>query len=504
MKIETQAREDCQMQVSAEFETTALEKYKHQAARRISQKGKIPGFRPGKAPFDVIARIYGDEAIEEEAIELMVEDVYPQILTEAKIEPAAPGMLEDISKKDPLKFTFVVPLEPTVDLGGYKEIRKKYSPKPVNKKDVEEFIERLKKNYATAEPVERPSAKGDLVYVKLDAFILNPSENDKPELLKDSPLQLVIGDTESERGEFPYAGFGDNLIKMSANDVKTIKYTYPGDSKYEQLRGKEVEFTAKMESVKELHLPEFDDAFAQTVGDFENAEKLRENIKEQLEARNQDEYDGSWFEELMDDLVAQTKINYPPQILDHEMEHVVETVNDDLTRQKMELDVYLKTIKKEKAIWLEEDIKPVAKKRLERSLVMEHLAKAEDIQVKNEDLQNEVTAMIQEIQMQGGMDFKKLEKQLRNDRVANNLAMQAASRLMNRQLLDRLKTIATGKAEAVASAAEGEVASEKTKPSAKKKTAAKAETVETSAEEKPAPVKAKKTAKKAAGEAKTE
>jgi trigger factor len=109
----------------------------------------------------------------------------------------------------------------------------------------------------------------------------------------------------------------------------------------------------------------------------------------------------------------------------------------------MELDTYLKTLKKEKSVWLEEDIKPAAKKRLERSLVLDKLAKEEKVEIKNEDLQQEYTQMISE--MQQTTDFKKLEKQLRNERVANAVAMEAASRVLNRQVLNRLKDIATGK-----------------------------------------------------------
>ncbi|MDP3450153.1 MAG: trigger factor [Anaerolineaceae bacterium] len=498
MKIETQVLEDHQMKVIAEFETSALEKYKHQAARKIANKSKIPGFRPGKAPYDVILRIYGEEALSDEAVELMVEDIYPQMLTEAKIEPAAPGSLQDIDKGDPLKFTFVVPLEPTVDMAGYKDIRKKYTLKPVATKEVDEFIDRLKRNYATAEPVERASKVGDLVYIKLDAEILNPGEDDKPELLKDSPMQVVIGETDPNGNDFPYEGFGDNLVKLKAGGTKKVKYTYPADSRYEKLRGMDVEFSVLVESVKELKLPEFDDAFAQTVGEFESVDKLRESIHDQLESRARDEYESTWFEELIDQIVAQSVIKFPPQVVEHEMEHVVETVQEDLTRQKMELDTYLKTIKKEKDAWLEEDIKPVARKRLERSLVMEEIAKLEKIQVKNEDLQEEVSNMIHEMQMQGNVDFKKLEKQLKNERIANNMAMQAASRLINRKTLDRMKEIATGKAES-APAAEGASSDAAAKPAAKKKAETKAEkSVEAAVEAADEPVKVKKPAKKAA------
>ena len=193
LKINLEPRDDHQVKIIAEFESSSLDKYKGKAARQIASKAKIPGFRPGKAPYDVIARLYGEPAIEDDAIELMMEDVYPEILTEAKISPAAPGTLEDVDKDGPIKFTFVVPLEPTVDLGNYREIRKEYTPQPVTDEQVEEFIQRLRRTYATAEPVERPAEKGDLVYVKVDATLLNPKEDDKPELLKDSPLQLVIG-----------------------------------------------------------------------------------------------------------------------------------------------------------------------------------------------------------------------------------------------------------------------------------------------------------------------
>lgn len=445
MKIETQPQDDHQLKVIAEYESNDLEKYKHQAARKIASKGKIPGFRPGKAPYDVIVRVYGEPTIEEEAIEIMVEDQYPKILDEAKVNPAAPGILDNIDKGEPLKFTFIIPLEPEVDLGDYKSLKKKYTLKPVSTKEIEQFIDRLKKSYATAEPVERPAKDGDLVYIKLDATLVNPTGEEKAEVLKESPLQVVIGENDPEVVDFPYAGFGENLKGLAENDEKNIKYTYPEDSKYDKLRGKEIEFHVKVENIKSLTLPDFNDAFAQTVGEFENAEKLRESIVQQIENRAKAEYEQTYFDELIEMLIKKATIKYPPQVLEHEMEHVEEHVKEDLANQRMELDTYLKTIKKEKSAWLEEDIKPAAKKRLERSLVLDKLAKEEKVEIKNEDLQQEYTQMISE--MQQTTDFKKLEKQLRNERVANAVAMEAASRVLNRQVLNRLKDIATGKSE---------------------------------------------------------
>lgn len=491
LKIEIQPQEDHQSKVIAEFEGSELERYKHQAARKIATKGKIPGFRPGKAPYDVIIRLYGDAAIEEEAIELMVEDQYPKILDEAKIEPAAPGSLEKIDKGDPIKFTFSIPLEPTVDLGDYKSLRKKYTVKSIAEKEIDQFIQRLRKSYATAEPVDRAAKEGDLVYLKLDAHLVNPSTDDKAELLKDSPLQVVIGENDPEIVDFPYAGFGDNLKGLQAGDEKTVKYTYPQESNYDKLRGKEVEFLAKIENVKSLTLPELNDAFAQTVGEFENVAKLRESIKEQLQNRAIAEYEQGYFDELIEMLIKKATIKYPPQVLEHEMEHVEEHVKEDLAKQRMELDTYLKTLKKERSTWLEEEIKPAARKRLERSLVLDKLAKEEKVEIKNEDLQNEYTQIITE--MQGTTDIKNLQKQLKNEKVANALAMEAATRVLNRQVLNRLKDIATGKLEE--KAVEEKKIEEKSK--AKSSQPKKAATESAAASDSTEPVKAKKSAKKA-------
>ncbi|MEJ5225174.1 MAG: trigger factor family protein, partial [Anaerolineales bacterium] len=115
MKIEQTPREDHQMSVTVELDADRMEAARRKAARRISEKTKIPGFRPGKAPYDVVRRYYGDGAITEEAIELLVDETYPAMLKETGIEPAAAGQLEDVVSLDPPTFKFLVPMRPTAD-----------------------------------------------------------------------------------------------------------------------------------------------------------------------------------------------------------------------------------------------------------------------------------------------------------------------------------------------------------------------------------------------------
>ncbi|HOD04755.1 MAG TPA: trigger factor family protein, partial [Anaerolineaceae bacterium] len=153
MNIQTELRDDHQARLTVEFDQETFEGFKRKAARKIAGEAKIPGFRPGKAPYDVIRRMYGDGAIDQEAVELLIDALYPKILEEAKIEPGAPGALEDIASMDPLKLVFLVPLEPTVNLGEYRAVRLPYEPETVSDEDVEKVMTRLHHNSGTAEPV---------------------------------------------------------------------------------------------------------------------------------------------------------------------------------------------------------------------------------------------------------------------------------------------------------------------------------------------------------------
>ena len=123
LKIETQPREDHQVTLIVEVDPQQMESSRHRAARKISERTKIPGFRPGKVPYDVVLRFIGEERIANEAVDLVLDEVYPEALKQAEVEPSGPGSLEKVESLDPPKFVLTVPLMPTVDLGNYHSIR---------------------------------------------------------------------------------------------------------------------------------------------------------------------------------------------------------------------------------------------------------------------------------------------------------------------------------------------------------------------------------------------
>jgi trigger factor len=443
LKFEKKELKDNQVEITVEADNDQFQKAKFKAAVSISKGSKIPGFRPGKAPYDVVKRTYGEEVIEERAIELLVNQIYPDLLKEAEINPHGPGNLEEIVSKDPPKFRFVIPLEPSVDLGDYRSVRLAYKLPKISKAESEKVLNNLQLTYATTEQVDRPAAKGDLVSSKISAVLTKPDKDQEPNILKSTPHQVIIGE-ETEEEQFPFNGFGDQLIGLKAGDTKEFPHKYSKETNYEKLRGKEAQFSVVIESVKSLTKPVLDDAFAKTVG-FEKYSELEESINLQLETRNKNEYENKYYDDLLEIIIKKAKIKYPPQMLDDEIKDVLKSVEQDIARQNLDLDTYLKINNREKEDFIEKDIKPSAIKRLEQSLVIDEISRQEKIELDQKELQKEYTKTF--MQMQSAPNFRGLQKEFTTKKLSNMVVMQAASRLMNQQTLDKLKSIATGEEE---------------------------------------------------------
>jgi trigger factor len=467
LKLEIQPRDDHQVNVIAEFESELLEQYKRRSARKIAEKTRIPGFRPGKAPYDVVRRVVGDEALIEQAIEDLIDEYYPKILEEAQLKPGAAGNLEKILSLDPPKFSFLVPLEPEVDLGNYKEIRLEYSPEVVEEQEVTDFLKRLQTNYSTAEPVDRPAQEGDLVYVKFSGKLTHPTDDEENVVFPERPAQFILGSDLLENRTFPFPGFSEHLLGKKEGDTFTLTYTYPQEEEDPALQGKEVEFQVTVQSVKSLILPELNDEFAQNVGQFETLEDLKKAIREQLENAKKEKADETFFNQLFEQFQSQATIKYPPQVLEHEIEHLLEDFAHDLSRQGMELDTYLKMVNKDRETFIREELEPVARRRLERSLIMEKFADIEQIKLDEANYQQAVQDSLRDLQ---SIPMDKKPTKAEQNQLTQEVLIYNINRRLNQMILDRMKAIATGQA------IEQQASSEETSSEAQAETEATSET----------------------------
>lgn len=444
LKLEVQPRDDHQVSVTAEFELALLEEFKRRAARKISRQTRIPGFRPGKAPFDVVRRMVGDEALVEQAVEELIDEYYPKILEEANLKPGAAGSLEKVVSLDPPTFSFIIPLEPEVELGNYSEVRMDYQVDEVEESEISDFLKRLQTNYSTAEPVDRPAQAGDLVYIKFSGRLTQPAEGQDELVFPERPAQFILDSDIMENRNFPFPGFAEKLMGLKENDTLTVTYTYAQDEEDESLRGKEVEFNLIVQSVKSLTLPELNDEFAQNMGQFETLEDLKKAIREQLENNKKESADNTFFNQLFDQLLSGATIKYPPQALEHEVEHVLEDFQADLARQGLEMETYFKITNKDRATFIKEEIEPAARRRLERSLLMEKFAQLENIKLDENNYQQAVQETIRDVQ---SLPQTKKPSKVEQNKVAQDVLMYNINRRFNQMVLDRMKAIATGQAE---------------------------------------------------------
>ncbi len=445
MKIETQPRDDHQVTLIVELEPEQMEGAKHRAARRISERKSIPGFRPGKAPYDVVVRNFGEGRIAEDAVDLLLDEVYPKALEEAKLEPGAPGALEkieDLDKKP--KFTFKVPLAPSVNLGDYRSIRLPYDWKEPGEDKVDESLAELRQMHAKTETVNRPIQKSDFVMIDLKGAKAKAAEGEAP--LMDRPGLPIFVRTEEKADEFPFPGFTDELVGLNVNESKSFSHKYEKEYKDESLAGETVMFDVTVKLVRGSLLPELNDEFAKQVGPFENLQALREAVKANLASQSKGEYDDEYFAKVMEKIKEGAKIKYPPQVVDHEVEHVMEDLKSRLASQGLDMAAYLKSRQMDEEKFIAEEARPIAVKRLERSLIMDEVAKVEKIEVNQEMLQSSFQRTWGEYQ--GDSSFQKLMrgKSQPPKKLMNAVAMESANRAYVQQTLDRLKDIAIGQA----------------------------------------------------------
>jgi trigger factor len=434
LNIEKQFQEDHTVKLVVEVDQEKMSVYKKRAAVKISERGNISGFRPGKAPYHIVERTYGEAAITEQAIDMFIDAEYSNILKEADVNPGASGSLENIESMDPPKFIFSVPLAPVIDLGDYTSVRMPYEWKAPEQKDVDAALEELRQMYASTETVERAIESGD--YVLLDV------SSETPELNRTGFATFVR--KEERDTEWPYNGFAKELIGLAAGESKTINYSFPKDWEVEDLQGKDVELTVTIKTVRGVTLPEVNDEFAKTTGAGETVDALIEAVKKDVETRSQNEYDDKYFVDLIEKVKASATIKYHEHTLEHEGEHVLQDLSQRLAQQGMDLDTYFKMRSTTREQFVETDVNPVAKKRLERGLILDEIVRKEQIQIDDDALNAEYMNAINNLAMQG-MDFSKVSGGKKGQKeLSQAIAMDAASRVMTRKALDMLKSIATG------------------------------------------------------------
>ncbi|GBD09978.1 Trigger factor [Candidatus Thermoflexus japonica] len=416
MRITTETLPQRQVALTIEVDPERVEKAMRQVARRFAERYDIPGFRRGKAPYEIVVRTFGREVIFEEAVEVLSQEVYREALDQLGLDPYGPGHLERVDP-EPLTFRVIVPLKPEVRLGDYRSLRLPYEPPEPTEEEVMEVLERLRRDHAIIEPLSEGVAEpGMMVTVALQA------RDAEGKVVLEDEVSFVLGQEAP-----PLPGLEERIAGMALNETRTFELPWPGDE------SRVLQVEATLTGISRYLLPDLDDALAQTVGDFETLEELRAKIRQDLAAHKRRQYDSEYAERALEVLVDQAEVEFPPQMLEEEIDDLVKDLENSLRRRGKDLESYLKE-RNQTMEALREELRPHAERRIRRGLVLYQLAQEEGLSVPEEVVEREAQAFRQQAQVS--------EETWRH--LGREVSATIRSRLLARRALERLVEIARG------------------------------------------------------------
>ena len=368
--------------LEVELPAERLSRAVDEAVRALSRRTRVAGFRPGKAPRPVLERVLGPGAVLDEAVDRLVQGAYREALVERAILPLTNADVEIVQAEEgkPLIFKATVQVRPDVELGDYKSFNFTPEIETIDDPKVDRVIEELRDQNGTLAPVEdRGAQKGDYAVIKFEgsqdgvAFEGGTAER----------MPLIIGEDRL------IPGFEDNLVGLSVGDKKSFEITFPDDYLEKSLAGKQAQFDVELRELREKVLPDADDDFARSMGDFADMAALRTGVQERLERNALDKARHQFADKIIDYAVANATLDLPDILLDQEVEVMHDEFRTSILRQGIDEAAYLKVTGKSEAD-LHADFRPDAEKRVKVLLILSKVAEAEGVEISDADIDAEV------------------------------------------------------------------------------------------------------------------
>ena len=374
------------------------------AVQKIANNVNIPGFRKGKAPRNIVEMHYGKEAIRQEAFEMVANKAYSEALDQEKLTPVDdPKVTASVFEegKD-MELTITVTLKPEPELGEYKGLHVEKEEHVVTDEEVEAQVNELRNRNAkmVVAPEGAVIEKGDFAIIDfagtVDGEPFSGGEG------KGYPLEV------GSNSFIP--GFEDQLVGLQKGDSTDVEVTFPTEYFVAELAGKEAVFKVNVQDVKRKELPEMNDEYVAANSEFKTVDEMRANFKERMQAAAVEDAKVKYERALIDAAVANAKFEVPAIMVEDRISQMVEEMKMSLESRKMNLDMYMKYTGMDMDK-IRENQRPVAEENVKTDLVLDAIAKAENIQVDMAD----VDAEIQAIATQHGASVKEVKEIIRGN-----------------------------------------------------------------------------------------
>jgi trigger factor len=441
LTIHTEEDEQRQLKVTVEVAEERVQQQMRQTARQIARGINIPGFRRGKVPYNILVQRVGKEALRSEAVEELLTPVFEETMAQIEATPYSQPQLEDM-QMEPLVVEFSVPLEPVVELGDYRAIRRELQTVEVSEEAVSEALEQVRQRHQILEPVDRPAMEGDVVVMSATGEVV---EDDRVEVIYDEERAELLMDPEET---FAGTDFVQKIIGLEVGDETEFTITLPeaeeeADEEEDaySLAGKEAQFSVTILDVKSRYLPELDDELAREEGDYETLDDLRAAVRKELEEQAESEARGELLDSFVDELAEQAEeLLYPPVAVEEDLDRRLESLQEQVTRAGWQWEDYL-MLQGASEESLREEWYEGAVENVERGLLFRELIQQEKLTISEEELQGAIDERLARFD-----DNDELRQQMRNFFLQGQGLDMLSSEILMDKVYDRVEAIVTGHA----------------------------------------------------------
>ena len=423
--VKIKKKEDNEVNLEVEVDKSEVINQLERVYNDLSYKVKIPGFRKGKIPKNILNLHLGKEYFYQKTAEMLIPGSYNEAIKKIKIEPIDQPKINiiQIEEGKPLIYEVNVQVKPEVKIGSLNEIKIKKENLEVTNEDVENEIKQIQENHSILKVVKDREAKdGDFLIIDAEAYI-------DGKLIEKSKVEKQI----IQLGKSPIAEFNKQLLGCKPGEEKEIKIVVPKDTKDKELAGKEVLYKIKVLEIKERELPELNDDFAKTVGQFKDLNDLRhaisKDLNKQIDRINKNNFEQKLLEKVAD--ICEVKV--PDILIEREVNYMLKSLENDLKSRKISLQDYYKNIgSDEKAV--KKEYKVVAEKRIKQELILDKIAKEYGIEVSEEEVKDKIKAIANEIKQDPLKVEANLKKNNNIDSLRENIRREKAIDYITKQI----------------------------------------------------------------------
>ena len=417
MSLQVEKLENNMAKLTIEVPADDLEKALQSAYMKQKNKIAMPGFRKGKVPRQMIEKMYGPEIFYDDAANALIPKAYSEAYEECELEIVSRPEINvvQIEKGKSFIFTADVATKPEVKLGEYKGLEVDKVSTRVTQKEVDAKIqEEAEKNAREVVVTDRAVADGDEVILDFEGFV----DGEAFEGGKGENYPLTIGS-----GSF-IPGFEEQLVGAEAEKEVEVKVTFPEDYHAEELKGKEAVFKCTVHEIKAKELPELDDEFASEVSEFDTLDELKADIKAKIKEQKVNDGKRAQEDAAVDAIIESAKMDLPEAMVDTQARQMLDEFAQRMQQQGLTLDQYMQFtgMTAEKMM---DELRPQAEKRIKTRLVLEAIAKAENIEITDEKLDEEIAKMAEAYQMEADK-LKSFMGDKEKEQMKQDMAVQEA------------------------------------------------------------------------------